>query len=333
MSFKNILCLFLSIAINSFGQQRVALVEEFSSSTCPPCKTFNDKVFVPFLKDGSMAGKYVSISYRMNWPSPGDKYCNEESLSRKTYYNVTGVPTATIDGVADKNSSTLDAFKKKVQDAVAKQAKASLSIVHQITGQSVGDATVAIEATVGSTQDLSEAVLYVALIEKKTTKNVGSNGEKEFHTVFMKFIPDSKGKPLSLKANTPQTFRERASLKGTNIEELSDCEVIGWIQKSNKEVVQAAASKPQSVEIVNASKKATDLKCVTITNAGSRWLTIFDAAEADITVMDLNGRIHARQSSPKNSCSLDLSQLSPGCYIVTVQRGSIYASRSIALIR
>ncbi|MBN1981700.1 MAG: Omp28-related outer membrane protein [Chitinivibrionales bacterium] len=329
---KKLLLIVMSICAISFSQSRIVLIEEFSSSTCPPCKTFNDKVFIPLLKDATMNDKFVSLSYRMDWPKPGDKYYNEESLSRKTYYSVNAIPMPFIDGVADKNSSTLDAFKKNIIEAAGKPTKTSLQIEHVITGEATNDASVTINATVSSTEDLSNAVLYIAMIEKMTTKNTGSNGEKEFHNVFMKFIPDSKGKTLSLKANTPQTFKESAALKGTNIEELSDCEVIGWIQNSNKAVVQAAASKVKNTAILTDLRKNTSVPVFKIQTSADRF-RVFKAAHAIITINDLHGKQYLSAENLSETAVFDISRLPAGCYFIRVKSNSGMLAKRILISR
>lgn len=74
------------------GQERIPLFEEFSSSTCPPCKTFNDGVFKPFLNTESYQGKYTVVNYRADWPGNGDPYYTKEAGARISYYKVNGVP-------------------------------------------------------------------------------------------------------------------------------------------------------------------------------------------------------------------------------------------------
>ncbi len=78
------------------------LIEEFSSSTCPPCAGFN-AVFDPLVVAqgaNTPAANFNVIKYQMNWPSPGtDKSYNPHGDTRKTYYGVGGIPDHYTNGL------------------------------------------------------------------------------------------------------------------------------------------------------------------------------------------------------------------------------------------
>jgi hypothetical protein len=71
------------------------LFEEFTSSTCSPCASFNSG-FVPWC--GTNADDITLIKYQMNWPSPGDPYYTEEGGVRRDFYGVGAVPDLYCNG-------------------------------------------------------------------------------------------------------------------------------------------------------------------------------------------------------------------------------------------
>ena len=92
--------------------QRVVLLEHFTSSTCDyPCIPINQ------IMDGHVstyAGKCSYIKYPIDLPlledgSPGgDPYWTEESIMRKNYYAVMGVPESFVDAVSQGYAAATD---------------------------------------------------------------------------------------------------------------------------------------------------------------------------------------------------------------------------------
>ncbi|MEA2041791.1 MAG: hypothetical protein U9N85_04485, partial [Bacteroidota bacterium] len=94
LSFFSIVLTF--VAFSQAKTERTALYEEFTSSTCPPCYTFN----ISYFNDSylsSNAGTFTLIKYQMSWPSPGDDYYTEEGGTRRSFYGISGVPTLYLD--------------------------------------------------------------------------------------------------------------------------------------------------------------------------------------------------------------------------------------------
>ena len=91
--FSTVLSIVLIGGSTVFAQEgavdKKPMIEVFTASTCPPCVAGNKAI------DGVLAqfpGQYSLVKYQMNWPGSGDPYFLEESLVRKDYYEVSGVP-------------------------------------------------------------------------------------------------------------------------------------------------------------------------------------------------------------------------------------------------
>jgi hypothetical protein len=324
-----------TICFTVVAQTRIPLIEEFSSSTCPPCATFNSTIFTPFLTDAANAGKFTCVNYRMNWPGNGDPYYTAEGGTRKTLYSVRGVPEGVIDGdtLLDADYQSLSAFKAKFSKAAAKTAKATIVAVHQITGETPATGNVSATVTVTTTQDISNGYLFIALCEKKTTKNASTNGEKEFHHVMMKMVPNASGTAVTLKANTPVTVQKTTSLTGTHIEEMTDLEVVVWVQVSGtKEILQSAWSIAVTTPVAGGDIKHinTPSHCVSyIAAAGT--IRITKAYGSTVKVYNCAGREVFRTEVTSSVADIRAGVPAKGIHLVMIEKGALHSSYPVMI--
>ena len=102
MSRKSLLLIFaLFMGLSSLfaqEQKQLALVEEFTNTSCGPCAGF-----APYL-DAALrktVGKCVAIKYHVSFPDPADKFyrCDPQNFNtRRFYYGVNGVPSWYVNG-------------------------------------------------------------------------------------------------------------------------------------------------------------------------------------------------------------------------------------------
>ncbi len=90
-------------------------------------------------------------------------------------------------------------------------------------------------------QDFPTLRMYVAVFEKETTGNVGTNGETSFENVMMKMVPDASGIDIDLSAMDVFEITQSVDLAGTNVEEWDDLGVVVFLQNyGTKEIHQSA---------------------------------------------------------------------------------------------
>jgi hypothetical protein len=84
------------------------MFEEFTNASCGPCASQNP-AFDALLS--ANASKCTSIKYHTNWPGvdPMNAQNPTDVGTRVTYYNVTGVPYAVMDGSPITGSNYLGA--------------------------------------------------------------------------------------------------------------------------------------------------------------------------------------------------------------------------------
>lgn len=204
--------------------------EEFTSSTCSPCASFNNSTFNPFIT--ANGDQITLIKYQMNWPGSGDPYYTAEGGVRRSYYGVNAVPDLYVDGkVCGTNSS---AVNNAFSTSKATMTYLEIQSVHEIQGNNV-----IIDCNILPYANYSGVTVQIAVLERKTTQNVASNGETEFHHVMMKMVPDATGSMVSLNANEPYNLKYTVDMSGTNVEEMDDLVVAIFVQASNKEILNS----------------------------------------------------------------------------------------------
>jgi hypothetical protein len=195
-------------------------LEEFTSSTCAPCASFNTS-FVPWCNNN--ADQITLVKYQMNWPGTGDPYYTAEGGVRRNWYGVSWVPWTNLDGTyTDNNMATINTM---FSNSLAQPGLMKVIGSHSLTG-TVMD----IEVTVLPFAAFNNTVVHIVVFENITTGNVATNGETEFHHVMMKMVPDANGTTVNLTDRVPFTIQQTVNLAGTNVEEWDDLGVAIIVQ-------------------------------------------------------------------------------------------------------
>ncbi len=202
------------------------LFEEFTSSTCGPCASFNNSVFNPFIQQNG--DNLTLIKYQMNWPGSGDPYYTAEGGVRRTYYGVNAVPDLYVDG--KKTGTTAPAVNAAFNATYGTYTYVDIVSTHEIQGNNV-----IIDANIVPYANYPNVKVHMAIVEKVTTQNVATNGETEFHHVMMKMVPDANGTTANLVSGETLNLKHTVNMSTTNVEEMDDLMLAIFIQdNSNK---------------------------------------------------------------------------------------------------
>ena len=214
----------ISVAFNK--AQRIPMIEHFSSSTCGPCVAVNQQMHTLTQNN---EGKFTYTKF----PTSGDPYNNFEASHRIQEYGVTGVPNIFLDGRSNGSNYLTQAQLDERREVPA---------YADIRGAfSIEDDIIYVIADFMSYITLENAVAFITVNEKTTTKNTGTNGETEFHHIMMKMLKSKSGNPVSINAGEYQRLEFTHNMSLTNVEELNDLEVALWLQN------------PETKEIYNSS--------------------------------------------------------------------------------
>lgn len=290
---------------------RIPLYEEFTSSTCGPCATFNTNYFNDaFLNNNE--NKFSLIKYQMNWPAPGDPYYTSEGGVRRDYYGVNAVPVLFLDSKEGTDFNTA-ALQNKLNNALEVPAYFVMTVDYTISGTSI-------DADVTTMPYLDgEYTLHVVVVEKETTGNIMNNGENYFTNVMLKMLPNASGTLINFTHDVLEINSFNFDLSSTHIEEYDDLEVIAFLQNNgSKEIMQSI----NSSYVLGVSNHQDLSKIKLYPNPTNGLLYISTENTVEIKVLDVVGKTVHSQKNITNSTAIDLSKLTQGIYLVSIIDGT-----------
>ena len=234
------LLMLLTMSLNA-QNERVLLFECFTNASCGPCASQNPALDALIHNN---AGHIAAIKYHMSWPVNNDPMYlvnPADNNARKNVYEINSVPHTVVDGTR-YNGMPSGLSQSMVNNwlTVGSPLEMRLSCqvdaaANTITAFVAGRASVAVEGPLR---------LYVGVIEHEIhfASAPGNNGEKDFYDVMKKLLPTPSGTSLgSLEEGDCFTYSFDWEL--ANIYDMSQLDVIAWVQNTNtKEVSQACIS-------------------------------------------------------------------------------------------
>lgn len=316
-----------SVSVYSGITPRFPLYEKFSSATCPPCYSFNTGGYNAFFEANHT--NFAGIAYQVNWPGAGDPYYTAEIGSRVAYYGISGAPTLLVDSKDGTNNNVTGSFNTEAEltanlaAATAPPSYFTINASRAISGSNI-TVNVDINPLVSGTYKL-----YTAVVEKVTTGNVATNGEVEFHNVMMKMLPDANGTTINFTDGVPSSTVLNAALTGLFIEELSDLDVIVFLQNpATKAIMQSkiATDALLSIGQVNASAKFKIFP-----NPSTGIVRIATLIPVDVAITDISGKTVFTMSQVTNDTQMNLSSLQKGMYLVKISGDGSEENKKIIL--
>ena len=321
-----------SIVLSNFIP-RVTLAEEFTSSTCGPCASFNpgynttlnaNNVNTPF-------GSVNAVKYQMNWPAPGtDQNYNPDGLARRTFYGITGVPTPLLDGISGLNTQS---------DINARNGiPASLEIDGEwnVTGTTM---SVEVDLTAASNINNPNLRLFIAATERTLTVSdypgyAVTNGEGAFYQVMRKMLPDGNGQSVGALTNGVASTKTGSytftigNVAAGNYNlwaNFFNVDVIAWVQDiATGEVLQSAFITPNMIGIDEvASKYSVRVFPNPATDAAYLNINILNQGTVNMNIVNTLGQVVATNvynvEVGENTLPMDVSNLAAGMYVVRLE--------------
>lgn len=222
---------------------------------------------------------------------PTDLYTTAEGQARATLYDVDTVPDMYLNGLIniDPRYYTEQLFNDNLSPAY-------LSITPQV--QMNGN-TITVSAAIlpfpAWSNPANSMKIHIAVVEKTTTGNVGSNGEVLFHNILRKMLPNASGTTqASFSSGLYVNISKSYTFKANEFENLSNLEAIVFIQNSvTNEIYQSASIAVPNA--INPENKISDGITNLFPNPANDYsqLEYFtqNVAEVGIDIYDANGRL------------------------------------------
>lgn len=289
--------------------KRLKLIEEFTSATCPPC------VYATPVMNGvvDINKGVVSIRYHMHYPAPGDPFNlsnSTDASTRHTYYNISGIPFAAIQGTNTLTPSNPNATAGIIDMNNRLSQVTPTSPVMMTAVQDGPNLKITVKSDIALSGHTLQCVVVNRVVSLPTLPSTlaNSNGESKFEDVMMKMYPDAGGTKISLAAGETKVFNFGAGL-GTGALWPDDKQyIIAFVQTdATKDVLQAAVSNDGNTPTDYAYLKATSVaasmsglynkvgrgatieKDITLKNNGSMPATITLTVTNAATLLSNNG--------------------------------------------
>ncbi len=341
----------ISFAVASTTVVRSGVIEEFSSSTCSPCKSFN-QVFDPISENGTNlpnvpSSRYNLVRYQMNWPSPGTDYSyNNHGLQRRTYYNCNAIPEHWVNGMPSNTAAG------NMQNDIDNSKTAPAFVT--ITGSYIVDGdSLRASATITPHFSLTGGNYSVQLVaaERHYTNNGPSStvGQTEYYHVERTMFPDGNGTHVTAWTDgTPQTFSFTKHFVEGNPAQMNDnfwtqailSDLVIFVQDNDDHSILQSLSVPAT--LASGVKELNGINDMALfpNPANSEAILAFNinaAANIDITVTDAIGRTVFSYSQNFNAGTqkivIPTANLSAGVYNVNVRTEKGLATQRLTVVK
>jgi hypothetical protein len=207
--------------------------------------------------------------------------------------------------------------------------------------------------------------LYIALVEKNTSRNDKTNGEINFEFVMKKMLPNESGQAFTFPAadqtktvnasfTFPGNYKLASSARvsstglptGTNyagiditkehsVEKFYDLHVVAFIvREETKEVMQSSWSAQDWAIGQNELEKTLEMTVYPNPNNGNFELKLPENVNNGIvTVRDINGRLILTQDINANNTAIQLEDVSNGIYFVELSANGKTTIQKMNIIR
>jgi hypothetical protein len=228
-----------TVFVGDSTMQRKVVEEDFTSSTCNPCRAGNINTHT--INTAAVnRGKFVEIKYQQNFPAPGnDPYYTAESGARFDFYDGSYIPYMLLDGGWNENSQSYTAAV--LNQYYSKPAIMRVSGTYTLTGTTIS-ARAAVRPFLGF--PAGRLVAHAVVIETETRNNARTNGETVFYNVMKKMMPNENGTVLPA-LNSGQSYSLNQSFDVATlptaqaVENLNNLRVVVFVQDVvTKEVYQ-----------------------------------------------------------------------------------------------
>ena len=303
----------------------VPVVEHFTASTCPPC-FYAANALNPVYEKVKGEGRLNIIKYQMNFPAMDPYYIADNGV-RANYYGVNSIPTIVYCGTS---AVSYAALASNMETLLAADYATPTPVSIECLEFKVDTLNERMSASfeVRSAIDIRSAKFFATLIEGTTTRNRRTNGETEFHYVTMSHLAG------------PREYN--IDLSGTHIEEMTDLELVCFVQDPDAgdvfqsagfaDVVYGEVEEEQEPD-PQANEKDMLPEVRLYPNPAKDNVMLSGLDNAEIRIFDMAGRLVRQYESLSGLTELSVSDLHAGVYMLQIEQAGKTAVRRLSIAR
>lgn len=312
------------VHIASRAAKRHGLVEQFTSSTCPPCASEN-KLLDPLLVKNNVntGGDLNVIKYQMHFPAPGDPSLNAHATSRYKYYGISGIPDGRVNGAKKSFTSQSDLDASKTVPATV-----DIEATLVVNGKDI-------KASATITPYVSQDVkVHQALVQYYYEYN-GSAGQKKYYFAMRKMNPDGNGESATIADGTPLDVKfdytatdvakpQQGSFDFWTITPL-EYQYVVYVQDNKTKAILNSASAKKTVTGIVSFKGESKIGVYPNPAQGYAIIGIQLVKESNLTltIYDIAGKVAYHNESPQagigqNEININTTNFAKGIYTIVV---------------
>jgi thiol-disulfide isomerase/thioredoxin len=235
---RKILFVLLVIVASLFAAQRVVVMENFTATWCTYCPGQARAMKEIYHRS------YDSVTVISYHPSStSDPFYSSEALARRNYYRSTiGYPTTYFDGALDSlvgglhDGTIYPSMLPIVRNHL--RANSSLDVSLAVTYEEF-DRTGTVTAKIKNTSVASQSgTLHFVIVESHIAYAWQDMDSLQY--VMRDMLPDANGEAVTIAAGDSVTKSRNFSLPGAWNDD--NCDIVVFVQASNKAIYQATAS-------------------------------------------------------------------------------------------
>lgn len=332
--------------IASRSVNRNGLMEEFTSSTCPPCKSFNatfDPLVLSMNANDGMS-RFNIIKFQMNWPSPGnDVSYNNDGMARRTYYSVSGIPDHFTNGMPGGAGNATEISNSKVAPSYM-----DITGTYTITKDSV---LASVTITPYFTLTGANYRLHMAAVEDHYVNPGNTTGQTDYYHVMRQMNNTGNGLAVSsFTDGVPQTFKWGFKYTVGSVTQMSNKfwgspingSLVAFVQdNNNKNVLQSIGVRAQwrtNVSDVNKVVANFNIYPNPATDHSTIAFSLENKTKVSVQIVDLLGRtiesIAPQEMNAGNQViAISTQKLATGTYMVNVTTDNGTVSEKLQVVK
>lgn len=329
---------------------RQTLAEEFSSSTCPPCATWNTNVYNTALANyNKPGGDKLVVKYQVPIPVAGDPSRNADSDARRAYYGVNSAPTMLMNGGEIDYGSiatwadAVNVYTQTESDGLATPAFVSLTADAVLTTTAT---TADIDVTVNVTPNLDmtngDFKVQIVVLQRDYVFNGATNGDVNYHHVARKMLPDANGTTLNVASGATQSVNETYSFSLGSVAEgnfnLWDqyIELVAIVENTATQTVMNAQL--GKVQLIGLEEELNTIQVNAYPNPVNDVLYIennaSDNEEVKIELVNSIGqKVFENTFAAGQLIKIDTDSFDAGVYILNLTHDGKLGSRRISVVK
>jgi hypothetical protein len=345
----------MSASSSVFAQQaptKNCLIEEFTSSTCPPCKSFN-QWFDPLLitnEANKPSSGLVVIKYQEDFPAnpPLDYSYNSMVGVRDRYYftGSWGIPAHMTNGHDGTGGSTAT-MQTEINSCKGGDAKFAITGTYAVNTSNAIDVNVSVLPTEDMTGTYK---VHVATAELYYENLDNTNGQKKYYHVMRKMYPNANGTTVtSWTANTAQAFTFTDNITVGNVTKGGynfwdapyNSNLIVFVQdEATKEILQAQAI--PATWPTNVKNVANVGHVMVYPNPATEKVVVMfalnNASKVAVNIYDVMGRKVIAQpeqtfAAGAQNLTIATDALSVGTYTVKIETDKGFATQTLTIVK